>query len=72
MNLEVYTPLFIKSGFDDLSLLIEQMRGDTSITDKNLKDIGIELPGHRAKILINLEDGKTYSYCYSYFRVWKF
>ena len=58
IELERYTPVFIKHGFDDLKLIIEQMKSETSITDKNLKDIGINLPGHRAKILLKLEESK--------------
>jgi hypothetical protein len=49
--------LFIKNGFDDLSLLLEQMKTDNAITDDNLREIGISKPGHRAKILIRLEEG---------------
>jgi hypothetical protein len=58
IELEFYTPYFIKNGFDDLKLIVEQMKSDMAITDDNLKDIGINLPGHRAKILIKLEEGK--------------
>lgn len=33
------------------------MKSDMAITDDNLKEIGISIPGHRAKILIKLEEG---------------
>lgn len=59
INLEEYTLNFIKNGFDDLNLLINQMKSDGAVNDANLKDIGICLPGSRAKILIKLEDSKN-------------
>ena len=45
MELEKYTPAFLKHGFDDLKMIIDQMRSETAITDKNLRDIGIAQPG---------------------------
>lgn len=57
LDLERYTPLFIKNGYDDLTLILDQMKSDMSITDDDLCEIGINLPGHRAKILIKLEEG---------------
>jgi hypothetical protein len=56
IDMELYYRLFIKNGFDDYSLLVEHMKGDMAITDCNLHDIGITLPGHRAKILLKLEE----------------
>ena len=56
LDLERYTHLFIKHGFDDLNLVVNQMKSDMAITDQNLKEIGIHLPGHRAKILLKLEE----------------
>jgi hypothetical protein len=56
IDMELYYRLFIKNGFDDFNLMVEQMKGDLAITDTNLKDIGIGLPGHRAKILLKLQD----------------
>ncbi len=58
MNLEDYSVNLIKHGFDDLNLLIIQMKTDSAINDINLKDIGITLPGDRARILIKIEDSK--------------
>lgn len=52
----------MKNGFDDLNLLISQMKTDLAINDLNLKDVGISLPGERAKILIKLEDSKLNFY----------
>lgn len=44
------------NGFDDIGLIIEQTKSDLAMTDKNLKDIGINLIGDRAKILVRLEE----------------
>jgi len=60
INLEDYTMNFIKNGFDDLNLLINQIKSELAINDTNLKDIGIALLGDRAKILIKLEESKFY------------
>ena len=51
-----YTKNFIENGFDDLDLLISQTKNGTAITDKLLKQIGINIMGHRAKILVRLEE----------------
>jgi ankyrin repeat protein len=56
IDMEFYYRPFIKNGFDDFNLLLEHMKGDLAIKDSNLKDIGINLPGHRAKILLKLEE----------------
>ena len=37
------------------------MNSEMAITIRNIKDIGITLPGHRAKILIKLEEGMQLS-----------
>lgn len=58
MELEKYTSAFIKNGFDDLKMVIDQMQCESAVTDRNLKEIGIDLPGHRAKILLKLEESK--------------
>lgn len=56
IKLSKYTQLMIDNGFDDIQLIIEQTRLSISITDDNLRDAGIRLPGDRAKILIRLEE----------------
>ena len=60
INLEKkYYFLMNSNGFEDIDLLIEQERTcklNTSITNSALKEIGIFLPGDRAKILIHLEE----------------
>ena len=51
-----YSKYLLLNGFDDLNLLIEQTKNDISITDQNLKEIGFQKPGTRAKFLIHLEE----------------
>lgn len=54
--LEEYTQKMINNGFDDINILISQMKTKNAITDKILKDIGISVPGYRAKIIVKLEE----------------
>lgn len=58
ISLGKYIQNFLKNGFDDLGQMIEQMGKNSKepLTDQNLADIGIKLPGHRARILIKLEE----------------
>ena len=51
-----YANILIDNGFDILEVLICQTKKSIAITDQNLKDIGIKLPGERAKILLHLEE----------------
>jgi ankyrin repeat protein len=51
-----YTNNLIDNGFDALEVLISQTKKGTALTYQNLKEIGIKLPGERAKILIHLEE----------------
>ena len=51
-----YAEILIENGFDDLNVLINQMKKGLSITYQNLKDIGITNPGDKSKILIHLEE----------------
>ena len=51
-----YTKNFIDNGFDDLGLLLIQTKSGVALSNQNLKDIGISVYGHRAKILIHLEE----------------
>jgi hypothetical protein len=55
INMEKYTSLLIKEGFDDITMLIEQMKGKKPIMDTDLKKIGILKSGDRAKILIKFQ-----------------
>ena len=55
-----YYDLMDSNGFEDIHFLIGQERSNsslnTSITNSELTEIGIILPGDRAKILIHLEE----------------
>ena len=53
---ERYSEILIENGFDDLTLLTNQMKKGLALSYQNLKDIGINKPGDRAKILIHLEE----------------
>ena len=44
------------NGFDDIKLLISQAQTENPITDLQLKEIGIDNMGDRARILIRLEE----------------
>ena len=57
LELEKYTKFFIKNGFDDLNVIRDQMKNGYGLTDENLQEIGLNIPGVRAKILIKLEEG---------------
>ncbi len=51
-----YSEILIENGFDDLAVLTNQMKKGLALSYQNLKDIGINNPGDRAKILIHLEE----------------
>ena len=51
-----YSEILLENGFDNLQVLIKQMKGGLALSYQNLKDIGIGIPGDRAKILIHLEE----------------
>ena len=40
--------------------MVDQMKTSSPITHENLRKIGLNLPGQRAKILMKLEEGKYY------------
>lgn len=52
----IYADKFLDSGFDDLNILLSLTKTSISITNQNLKEIGIKNGGHRAQILIHLEE----------------
>ena len=57
IKMEKYYNFFIMNGFDDINLIIEQTKNsELGINDKELKEIGIQLPGDRAKILIRIQE----------------
>ena len=61
INLEKkYYNLMNSNGFENFQFLIEQEKTCIAITDSELKEIGILLPGDRAKILIHLEEKAGY------------
>jgi hypothetical protein len=53
---KIYANYLLENGFDDLEVLILQAKDGIALTDQHLKQIGITLPGERAKILIHLEE----------------
>lgn len=57
IGMQMYIPLLIKEGFDDIFVILNQMKHGYGITDKQLKEAGIMIPGHRARILIKLQEG---------------
>ena len=56
INLQKYYSILKSNGFDNINLLIEQMKTNIPISDLELKKSGINIPGDRAKILIRLEE----------------
>ena len=63
INMEKYYNILKINGFDNINLLIEQMKSDSPIKDSELKNSGIKIPGDRAKILIRLEEkGNLFSF----------
>ena len=56
IKLEKYYNLMNSNGFEDIQLLIDEAKSGRSVTDSQLKEAGIDLPGDRAKILIRLQE----------------
>ena len=56
IKMDKYYDIMNKSGFDDIQLLINQTKSINAISDIQLKEAGINLPGDRAKILIRLQE----------------
>ena len=56
INMQKYYSTLKENGYDNINLLIIQMKSDMPITDLELKKAGIKIPGDRAKILIRLEE----------------
>lgn len=52
----IYADKFMENGFDDLNIILSLTKTSISITNKNLKDIGIKNACHRSQILIHLEE----------------
>ena len=51
-----YINILIKEGFDDINLILNQMKQGFPLLDDSLKEIGISSPGDRAKILIRMQE----------------
>jgi hypothetical protein len=56
INLLKYLNNLDSNGFDDVNLLIEEAKKGDIIKDQELKEVGINLPGDRAKISIRLKE----------------
>lgn len=56
IKLEKYYNIMNSNGFEDIQLLINEAKSGMSVTDSQLKEAGIGLPGDRAKILIRLQE----------------
>jgi len=47
------------NGYDELRIILEQMKSNFPISLENLKEIGISKPGHRKRLLALLEEETT-------------
>ena len=56
IGMEEYYLNFINNGFDDIELIIDQTKNGIGISNNNLKQIGINLPGDRARILLKIQE----------------
>lgn len=56
INMFRYIDNCIENGFDDINLIIDQAKKGIYITDSELKEAGIMIPGDRAKILIRIQE----------------
>ena len=56
IKLEKYFNIMNSNGFDDVKVLINQMKSTLAVTDTQLKEAGIDAPGDRAKIIIRLQE----------------
>ena len=56
INMEKYYNVMNSNGFEDIQLLINETKSGIGVTDAQLKEGGIKIPGDRAKILIRLQE----------------
>jgi len=56
IGMQHYINILIKEGFDDINLILSQMKQGFPLLDESLKEIGITSPGDRAKILIRMQE----------------
>jgi len=50
---EIYDTL-LAAGYDDIEMMSEQMKSHMPITVETLEGIGVQKPGHRARVLAHL------------------
>ena len=55
IGMQHYGDILISEGFDDINLIVHQMKEGFPVLDDTLKEIGISSPGDRAKILIRMQ-----------------
>ena len=55
IGMQHYGDILISEGFDDINLIVQQMKEGFPVLDDTLKEIGISSPGDRAKILIRMQ-----------------
>ena len=55
IGMQQYGNILISEGFDDINLILKQMKEGFPILDDSLKELGISYPGDRAKILIRMQ-----------------
>ncbi len=48
--------MLLEGGFDDVQLLVNQMRTNLRISESMLQKVGVDKPGHRMRILVKLEE----------------
>ena len=66
IQMEQYSKILIENGFDDIDFLINQMNAKQILNNNDLKNLGIEKCGDRAKILIKLElDSKNKKFTFN-------
>jgi hypothetical protein len=58
-HLEDYYEVLVEAGYEDVHIMVNQMKSPLPISDKTLRDIGVCRPGHRRLILIKLEEELT-------------
>jgi len=72
LGLSEYAEAFLEQGFDDLESLKEQMKSPMPLTHETLRQAGIKLSGHRARIIVQLEYGKQWRDIKLFCRCWHF
>jgi hypothetical protein len=55
-RLEDYYEVLVEAGYEDVQIMVNQMKSPLPISDKNLREIGICRPGHRRLMVIKLEE----------------